>query len=158
MATNDRSKPEAFFPFESHSPSETTAFGARLASRLGPGDVVALYGDLGTGKTHLIKGVCAALGVPEAAVSSPTFALLHEYAGTAFPIYHFDAYRIKTAGEFFDLGYEEYFYGQGLCLIEWPAHVEALLPDHTLRLRLHHLGGDRRRIEGAAREPATLAR
>ncbi len=108
---------------------------------------MALYGDLGTGKTHLVKGICTAYGVPEATVTSPTFTLVNEYAGEAFPIYHLDAYRIERLQEFFELGYEEYFFGDGLCLIEWPAHVEPLLPEHTLRLRLTHLGGNRRRID-----------
>jgi tRNA threonylcarbamoyladenosine biosynthesis protein TsaE len=115
---------------------------------------VALYGDLGAGKTHLIKGICAALGVPEARVTSPTFTLVNEYAGDAFPIYHIDAYRIRHLDEFFELGYEDYFYGNGLCLIEWPEKVEPLLPAHTLRLQLTHLGGDRRLIERRESEAA----
>lgn len=108
---------------------------------------MALYGDLGAGKTHLVKGICAAAGIPRGAVTSPTFTLLHEYPGERYPIYHFDAYRIKRIEEFFELGYEDYFYGAGLCLVEWPEHVEALLPEYTLRLRLSHLGGDQRRID-----------
>lgn len=123
------------------------ALGERLAAYLGPGDVVALYGDLGAGKTHLVKGVCGALGVPAAAVNSPTFTLVNEYDGGRMPVYHFDAYRIRGTAEFFEMGYEEYFFGEGLCLVEWPEHVEALLPPHTLRLRLLHRGADRRRIE-----------
>lgn len=122
------------------------ALGERLAAHLGAGDVVALYGDLGAGKTHLVKGIARALGVPPEAVSSPTFALVHEYDGT-LPIYHFDAYRIEHPDELYELGYEEYFYGAGLCLIEWPARIEALLPDDAIRLRLSHRGSDRRLIE-----------
>ena len=134
-------------PVETSSVEETEALGRQLATHLGTGDVVALYGDLGTGKTHLVKGICAAYGVPEVAVTSPTFTLVNEYAGEAFPVYHLDAYRIERLQEFFELGYEEYFFGDGLCLIEWPAHVEPLLPEHTLCLRLTHLGGNRRRLE-----------
>lgn len=136
----------ALLPAETEGPDETRALGARLARALAPGDVVALYGDLGTGKTHLVQGLCAALGVPRHAVTSPTFTLVHEYAGGPFPLYHLDAYRIRDVNEFFELGYEEYFYGDGVCLVEWPARVEPLLPAHTIRLRLAHRGGDRRRV------------
>ena len=135
-------------PAESASPDETVALGRRLADVLQPGDVLALYGDLGAGKTHLVKGLCAGLGVPAATVSSPTFTLVNEYDG-ALPVYHFDAYRIERVEEFFELGYETYFFGDGVCLVEWPERVEALVPDHAIRLRLTHLGGDRRRIEVA---------
>ena len=122
------------------------ALGERLAAHLTAGDVVALYGDLGAGKTHLVKGIARALGVPDDAVSSPTFTIVHEYDG-ALPIYHLDAYRIEHPDELYELGYEEYFYGEGVCLIEWPARIEALVPDDALRLRLTHRGADRRLIE-----------
>ncbi|MEP0547743.1 MAG: tRNA (adenosine(37)-N6)-threonylcarbamoyltransferase complex ATPase subunit type 1 TsaE [Rhodothermales bacterium] len=135
-------------PAESASPDETVALGQRLAGVLQPGDVLALYGDLGAGKTHLVKGLCAGLGIPAASVSSPTFTLVNEYDG-ALPVYHIDAYRIERTEEFFELGYETYFFGDGVCLVEWPERVEPLVPDHALRLRLTHLGGDRRRIEVA---------
>ncbi len=133
-------------PAETASPEETLALGRQLATTFEAGDVVALYGDLGAGKTHLVKGICAAFGLPPHIVSSPTFTLVNEYKTDAFPLYHIDAYRIKHVEEFFELGYEEYFYGDGLCLVEWPERVEALLPEHTLRLRLTHLGENRRRI------------
>ena len=145
MQTTER--PDLTDAVETDSTDATLALGRRLAKHFGPGDVVALYGDLGAGKTHLVKGICAAYGVPEAAVTSPTFTLVNEYSGEAFPIYHLDAYRIERLQEFFELGYEDYFFGDGLCLIEWPACVEALLPEHTLRLRLTHLGGNRRLID-----------
>jgi tRNA threonylcarbamoyladenosine biosynthesis protein TsaE len=136
-------------PAETASVAETMALGERLAEHLRPGDIVALYGDLGAGKTHFVKGIARALGVDEATVSSPTFTIVQEYAGSC-PIYHIDAYRVKTPGEFYELGYEDYFYGDGLCLIEWPSRIEALLPDDAIRLRLTHQGGDRRRIEHVA--------
>ncbi len=85
------------------------------------------------------------MGIPPEAVTSPTFTLVHEYDGR-LPIYHIDAYRVTDGRELIELGYEEYFYGDGICLIEWPACVEALLPDHTLRVELSHLGGNRRRL------------
>ena len=140
------SKFEDVLPVETASADETMALGERLAALFQAGDVVALYGDLGAGKTHLVKGIARGLGVPAAAVSSPTFTIVQEYDGE-LPIYHIDAYRIQHPDEFFELGYEEYLYGDGLCLIEWPARVEDLLPDATIRLRLSHQGGDQRRIE-----------
>ncbi|MEM8556666.1 MAG: tRNA (adenosine(37)-N6)-threonylcarbamoyltransferase complex ATPase subunit type 1 TsaE [Bacteroidota bacterium] len=138
-------------PLDSSSPEATMALGERLGAHLRPGDLVALYGDLGAGKTHLVKGLCAAQGVDPAAVNSPTFTLVNEYDGTAGPLYHFDAYRIDRIEQLYDLGYEDYFFGGGVCLIEWPARIEAVLPPETVRLRLTHVQGEdigetRRRI------------
>lgn len=146
-ATGNRpSKLGDLLPLETASVEETMQLGEQIAAHLRPGDIVALYGDLGAGKTHLVKGIARARGVDEAAVSSPTFTIVQEYAGEV-PIYHIDAYRVDDPDELYELGYEEYFYGDGLCLIEWPARIEALLPDDAIRLRLIHQGGDRRRIE-----------
>ena len=133
-------------PIQSRSPEETLALGRRLGGSLRPGDVVALYGDLGAGKTQFVKGVCAAWGIDEGAVSSPTFTLVQEYAGSEFPLYHFDAYRIKQPSEYFELGYEDYFFGGGVCLVEWPERVESLLPAETIRVRIDHVGEHTRRI------------
>ena len=141
---------DSILPAETDGPHATLALGRRLAAHLKAGDVVALYGDLGAGKTHLVKGLCAAYSIPQAAVTSPTFTLINEYQGAALAVYHVDAYRIKRLDEFYELGYEDYFYGAGLCLIEWPERIEPLLPAHTLRLRLTHLGDNRRRIEQVA--------
>jgi tRNA threonylcarbamoyladenosine biosynthesis protein TsaE len=148
---DQRSAFERLLPAETASVEGTVALGRQLAEHLRPGDIVALYGNLGAGKTHLVKGIARALGVEEAAVSSPTFTIVQEYAGEV-PIYHIDAYRVETPDEFYELGYEDYFYGDGLCLIEWPGRVEALLPDDALRLRLTHQGGDWRRIEYIAED------
>jgi tRNA threonylcarbamoyladenosine biosynthesis protein TsaE len=142
-------------PAVTASAEETVRLGRHLAEALAPGAIVALYGDLGAGKTHLVKGIAQALGVPERQVRSPTFALVHEYEGVepkgrdVLPVYHFDAYRIKNEEEFVGLGYEEYFFGGGICCVEWPERVEPLIPDDALRLRLTHQGRDRRRIEVA---------
>ncbi len=133
-------------PAETASPEATVALGRRLAERLELGDVLALSGDLGAGKTHLVKGICAGLGVPPAAVTSPTFTIVNEYHGDG-PVFHLDAYRIERPEEFFDLGYETYFFGDGVCLVEWPERVAALIPEHAVWLRLTHSGGDTRRIE-----------
>jgi tRNA threonylcarbamoyladenosine biosynthesis protein TsaE len=132
-------------PVDTASPDETVALGQRLAKHLGAGDVLALYGDLGAGKTHLVKGLCAGLGVPIASVTSPTFTIVNEYGGD-LPVYHFDAYRIERVEEFFELGYEDYFFSDGVSLIEWPERVEGLIPDHAIRLQLTHRGADRRHI------------
>lgn len=135
----------SILPTETSSTEETLAVGERLADRLGPGDVVALYGDLGTGKTHLVKGIARGLGIPARDVSSPTFVIVREYDSTP-PLYHFDAYRVQQVAEFYELGYEEYFYGKGICCVEWADRVQPLIPDTALHLHLSHEGGDRRRI------------
>ena len=112
------------------------AFGHRLAQRLFPGAVVALFGTLGAGKTHLVRAVAEGLGVAQSGVvTSPTFVLIQEYVGRC-PIYHFDAYRLHSAADFFDLGVSEYLEGQGVCLIEWADRVEACLPPEHLRISI----------------------
>lgn len=121
--------------------------GARLAAAIRAGDVVALRGELGAGKTHLTKGLCGALGVPPDQVVSPTFTIVNEYAGRDLMIYHIDAYRIDRVEEFFELGFEDYFYSHGLCLIEWPERIESLLPTDAVHLQLAHVAPDRRRVE-----------
>jgi tRNA threonylcarbamoyladenosine biosynthesis protein TsaE len=132
---------------ETTSPAETVRLGYSLAGRLTAGDVVALYGDLGSGKTHLAKGICAGLGIDPEHVTSPTFALINEYPGGRMPVYHFDTYRLKSLAEFMALGYEDYFEGHGVCLIEWPEPIESLLPDDVIRVHLKHAGDSRRVIE-----------
>ncbi len=149
---NRKSKLDGLLPAETASVEDTIAVGEQLAEHLQPGDIVALYGDLGAGKTHLVKGIAQALGVDEVAVSSPTFTIVQEYAGT-WPIYHIDAYRVSDPDEFYELGYEDYFYGDGLCLIEWPSRIESLLPAAAIRLRLTHQGSDHRRIERDTEDP-----
>jgi tRNA threonylcarbamoyladenosine biosynthesis protein TsaE len=115
---------------------ETSAFGHRLAGLLFPGAVVALVGPLGAGKTSLVRAVAEGLGAPDARlVNSPTFVLIQEYAGR-LPIYHFDAYRLRSAGDFFDLGVQEYFEGDGVCLVEWADRVEQHLPSEYLRIAI----------------------
>jgi tRNA threonylcarbamoyladenosine biosynthesis protein TsaE len=134
------------FPALSRSPDETRSLGAVFAAGLVPGDVVALYGELGAGKTEFVKGACGALGIDVAEVSSPSFTIVNEYAGVDLSVYHFDAYRIKKPDEFFELGYEEYFSGKGVCFIEWPERIEALLPEDAIRLRFEHKGANERLI------------
>lgn len=102
-------------------------------------------GEMGAGKTTLIKALCKAMGVQEV-VSSPTFSIVNEYDADGRVIYHFDFYRIKNLQEAFDIGYEEYFYSDHICLIEWPEKVEELLPDHYVKITLAILGENERRL------------
>src|SRR5713101_2940980 len=105
----------------------TMALGRRLADLLFPGAVVALVGPLGAGKTHLVRAIAEGLGIADSrAVSSPTFVLIQEY-NAPLPIYHFDAYRLRSPEEFADLGVHEYFEGKGVCLVEWADRVQASL-------------------------------
>lgn len=102
-------------------------------------------GDMGAGKTTLIKSICKELGVQEV-VSSPTFSIVNEYEANGRTIYHFDFYRIKNLQEAFDIGYEEYFYSEHICLIEWPEKIEELLPDHYVKIVIHTLDENTRRL------------
>ena len=128
------------------SEAQTRHLGGVFAGQLEAGNVVALYGTLGAGKTQFTKGICAFFDIPEAHVSSPTFTLVNEYSGSAGLIYHFDAYRVERVSEFFEFGYEDYFFGEGICIIEWPNRIEPLLPADTIRLRFTHMGDDRREV------------
>jgi tRNA threonylcarbamoyladenosine biosynthesis protein TsaE len=124
----------------------TEAFGRRLGALLFPGAVVALVGPLGAGKTHLTRAVAEGLGVRNpAAVNSPTFVLIQEYPAR-LPIYHFDAYRLSGPREFAELGVEEYFRGDGVCLVEWADKVEPTLPAEHLRIDIAILNESRRRF------------
>jgi len=101
---------------------------------MGDQHVFAFYGSMGAGKTTFIKAICEELGV-EDVVTSPTFAIVNEYEGSC-PIYHFDFYRIKKLEEVYDMGYEDYFYSDGLCFIEWPEMMEELLPEGTIKVQI----------------------
>src|SRR5581483_10277304 len=127
--------------------AETEAFGRRLGRLLFPGAVLALVGPLGAGKTHLVRAVAEGLDIADArVVSSPTFVLIQEY-DARLPIYHFDAYRLRTEAEFEDLGAHEYFQGQGVCLVEWADRVPGRLPAEHLQVRLVVTGEQSRRLE-----------
>ena len=124
----------------------TEAFGRRLAALLFPGAVVALVGQLGAGKTHLVRAVAEGLGVADSrVVTSPTFVLIQDYAAR-LPIYHFDAYRLRGDAEFAELGAHEYFAGDGVCLVEWADRVAACLPEDYLRATLEVTGETSRRL------------
>jgi tRNA threonylcarbamoyladenosine biosynthesis protein TsaE len=120
--------------------SATTALGRRLGELLFPGSVVALIGPLGAGKTHLVRAIAEGFGIADSrAVSSPTFVLIQEYAAR-LPIYHFDAYRLRSEAEFYDLGAHEYFAGAGVSLVEWADRVPGSIPAEHLRIELKVTG------------------
>jgi tRNA threonylcarbamoyladenosine biosynthesis protein TsaE len=136
---------DAACTLELPDPEATHRLGRRLGERLFPGAVVALVGPLGAGKTQLARAVAEGLGVPDGrVVTSPTFTLIHEYAGR-LPVYHFDAYRLRGGGEFFDLGAHEYLEGDGVCLVEWADRVADALPREHLRIELAVTGKTARR-------------
>lgn len=137
---------DALLPAETDSPDATVELGRRIAKALTAGDVVALVGELGSGKTHLVMGVTAGLDGDPAAVTSPTFTIAHEYE-TDPPIHHLDLYRLSGPDEVRAAGVVEYVDGDGICLVEWPERAGALLPPDSIVLRLSHRGEDRRRIE-----------
>ena len=126
------------------SPEETEAAGVRLGATLKSGDVVALTGELGAGKTVFVQGLARALGVGTAA-TSPTFVLVNEYRGRV-PVHHVDAYRTTSLAELMDLGIEEMMDGDGITVIEWAERVEPLLPARAVRVRIAGVGDEPRTI------------
>jgi len=131
----------------STGPEETVRMGRAIGSILEAGDIVALIGDLGTGKTCLTSGIARGLGVPETYfITSPTFTLINEYPGR-IPLSHLDMYRLSGSADLDDMGIEEYFYGNGVMVIEWAEKIGERLPEKALHVFLHHDGGDKRKIE-----------
>ncbi len=118
-----------------HSEEETILAGVEFSRLLVPGSVVALEGDLGTGKTHFTKGISRGLGIADN-VTSPTFTIVNEHRGGRLPLYHFDCYRLRTPAELDELGFDEYIYGGGVCVIEWAELIESRLPEHRFNVRL----------------------
>jgi len=131
--------------FEAADEAATRAFGAALAEVLPPGTTVALRGTLGAGKTRLVQAVAAACGVPQGAVISPSFVLIHEYSGQR-QLYHIDAYRLRDEQEFFDLGPEEYFDSQGITFVEWADRIAQCLPQQRLEIDIEVTGPHSRRF------------
>jgi tRNA threonylcarbamoyladenosine biosynthesis protein TsaE len=128
----------------SSTPEETAALGEALGRTLGPGDVVALYGELGSGKTCLVQGLVRGLGVTSPA-TSPTFVLVNEYRGR-LPVHHVDAYRTGSLTELMDLGLLDLMGGDGVTLLEWADRAEPLLPPRTIRVRIEGVGDEPRAI------------
>ena len=116
---------------ETRSPEETFALGEKLGREAKPGQIYTLNGDLGTGKTVFTQGFAAGLGIPEP-VNSPTFTILQVYEEGRMPFYHFDVYRIGDVEEMDEIGYEDCFYGEGVCLIEWAELIEEILPEKVI--------------------------
>ena len=117
----------------------------QLISFGGSEKIFLFYGDMGAGKTTLIKSLCESLGVKEPA-TSPTFSIVNEYQGESSKIYHFDFYRLKNQSEALDLGYEEYFYSGNYCFIEWPEKIPDLLPDHYICVEVQVVSDDERQL------------
>lgn len=129
----------------SRSVEATITFGHAFAAGVREGDVLALSGDLGAGKTHFVKGLAAGLGVA-APVTSPTFTLLHEYPDGRLPLFHFDFYRLESAEEVLAIGLDDYFLEDGVVVIEWAEKFRALLPKHTRWLEFRLLSETEREI------------
>ncbi|HBF76353.1 MAG TPA: tRNA (adenosine(37)-N6)-threonylcarbamoyltransferase complex ATPase subunit type 1 TsaE [Clostridiaceae bacterium] len=125
--------------------NETYNIGIKIGKQLKAGDILSLNGDLGAGKTYLTKGIAKGLGV-EDYITSPTFTILNEYEGR-IPLYHFDVYRINDVEEMYEIGFEEYLYGNGVCVIEWGSIVEEILPKDTINIKIKSLGELSREIE-----------
>ena len=134
---------------ETFSEKETFELGKKLGTEAKPGQVYALLGDLGVGKTILTKGFAEGIGITEP-VSSPTFTIVQVYEGGRMPFYHFDVYRIGDIEEMDEIGYEDCFYGEGVCLVEWANLIEEIMPENTIWITIEkdlEKGFDYRRIE-----------
>lgn len=134
--------------YESYKELDTFELGYQLGVKAQPGDIFCLDGDLGTGKTVFTKGFAKGLEIKEP-VSSPTFTIVQEYHEGRLPFYHFDVYRISDISEMDEIGYEDYFYGEGVCFVEWAELIEELLPNKRTNIRIEkdlEKGVDYRRV------------
>ncbi|MBE6948662.1 MAG: tRNA (adenosine(37)-N6)-threonylcarbamoyltransferase complex ATPase subunit type 1 TsaE [Ruminococcaceae bacterium] len=129
----------------SHSEKETSNVGYELASQLKPGNVIAMYGDLGAGKTAFVRGLAEGLGL-DARVSSPTFTIVNEYLGK-IPLFHFDMYRLGDADELFEIGWEDYITRGGICVVEWSENVEEAFYNDTIRIYIEKIDDFSRKIK-----------
>ena len=123
---------------------ETIAVGEKLGASMDSGDVIALYGDLGAGKTTIIRGIAQGLGI-SSRVTSPTFTIVNEYPGK-IPLFHFDMYRIADKDELFEIGWDEYLERDGICIVEWSENIEGAFPPGTIRIRIDKLDENKRSI------------
>lgn len=135
------------FEFHSRSEAATLKLGRHMADALQPGMVVALNGDLGAGKTNLVRAVCLALGIDDGLVNSPTFVLMQSYAGGRLPVVHFDTYRLGDVDEFLAIGGEDYLLDSGVvCFVEWAERISEVMPADHLSISIQHTGATDRSI------------
>jgi tRNA threonylcarbamoyladenosine biosynthesis protein TsaE len=139
--------------FISNSPDETEGFGRKFAETIKAGDVLALTGGLGSGKTQFVKGLTAALGATTGA-TSPTFTLIHEYSGGRLPIYHFDFFRVENRQSAERLGLDDYFFGDGVSMIEWADRFRDLIPENARWIRFETKSETQRAITVPDNSPA----
>lgn len=130
----------------SNSVEDTNKIAEEFARTIEPGQIVLLVGDLGAGKTAFVKGVVKALHGDPDQVTSPTFTIVNEYSLDDFPIYHFDLYRLENPNELYNIGFEEYFYGSGVCFIEWPERASDFFDDSAIVVNIKKLGDNKREI------------
>ena len=131
--------------WETHSPAETAALGEEMGKNAQRGQIFCLTGDLGTGKTVFTKGFAAGLGVTDH-VTSPTFTIVNEYEGGRLPLFHFDMYRLNSADDLFDIGWEDYLSRGGVCAVEWSENIADALEEGTIRVDIRRGAHDDQRI------------
>ena len=134
----------------SSSEKETLHIGKTIASGLRRGDIICLFGELGSGKTVLAKGIASGLGIKKEEVISPTFVLMRPYLEARLPFFHFDLYRLEASRDIMNIGYEEYFYDDGITVIEWADRLKRLLPEEHLGIRLTLKGPSERTLKFSA--------
>jgi tRNA threonylcarbamoyladenosine biosynthesis protein TsaE len=132
--------------FQSDSSQMTMNLGRAFAAYFQAGDIVCLFGDLGSGKTTFVKGVAKGLKVPHKKVHSPSFTLMNVYPGK-LPVYHIDLYRLEDPQHILGLGYEEFVYGEGIALVEWPERFGPFMPSEYIKIEFQHIDQDHRRIQ-----------
>jgi len=131
--------------YESFSVEETAEIATSLARQAKKGDIFCLIGDLGAGKTHFTKGFAKGLGV-EDDITSPTFTIVHEHSSGKLRLYHFDVYRISSSDEMFDIGCDEMFFGDGVCVIEWADRIKDIIPGNAVYVSIEHGDSENHRI------------
>ena len=143
------------FRFISNSLEETISFGKKIGEILRPGDVIALSGELGSGKTWFTKGIALGLDIPSEAVTSPSFTLVNEYEGK-FKLFHIDAYRLKDKSDFLSAGLDEYFYKDGIAVMEWADRWPEILPENTITIMLDIINEKKRKITISGKNSRTV--
>lgn len=131
----------------SDSSKETINLGKNIARLLKKGDILCLCGELGSGKTILVKGIASGLGINPRRIISPSFVLIREYKNDKIPFYHFDLFRLKKSKDILNLGYEEYLYGDGITAVEWADRLRSLTPSDYLKIELEIMGRNKRKIK-----------